>query len=108
MKIRKTLAALSLALVLPTAVACTSTEATTSSTGTPQSSQTTESTDDTDNRSAGGGPDGAVDPSSVSTEDELIALIQQAYGDAGLGLHRGHEPVQNVLDEVLTISHDQL
>jgi hypothetical protein len=29
----------------------------------------------------------------VTTEDELVSLIQEAYGDAGLGLHRGHQPV---------------
>ena len=34
-------------------------------------------------------------------------MIQEAYGDAGLGLHRGHQPAQGVLDEVLTISHDE-
>lgn len=44
----------------------------------------------------------------MSTEEELIALVQDAYGDGGLGLHRGHDPVQDVLDEVLTISHDEL
>ncbi|MGV0111130.1 hypothetical protein [Arthrobacter sp. CP30] len=55
-----------------------------------------------------GGPGGEVDASSVTTEDELIALIQEAYGDAGLDLHRGHMPVQDVLDEVLTISHEEL
>ncbi|MEJ5913503.1 hypothetical protein [Pseudokineococcus sp. 1T1Z-3] len=55
----------------------------------------------------GGGP-GGVDPSSVTTEEELVALIQSAYGDAGLGLHRGHQPVEEVLNEVLGISHDEL
>ena len=34
-------------------------------------------------------------------------MIQEAYGDAGLGLHRGHQPAHGVLDEVLTISHDE-
>ncbi|WP_157940226.1 hypothetical protein [Arthrobacter ruber] len=55
-----------------------------------------------------GDPGGGVDASSVATEDELIALIQEAYGDAGLDLHRGHMPVQDVLDEVLAISHEEL
>jgi uncharacterized protein YidB (DUF937 family) len=55
----------------------------------------------------GGGP-GGVDVSSVTTEEQLVELVQEAYGDAGLGLHRGHEPVQDVLDEVLAISHDEL
>jgi hypothetical protein len=46
--------------------------------------------------------------SSVTTEAQLIALIHEAYGDGGLGLHRGHQPVEDVLNEVLTISHDEL
>ncbi|WP_324273756.1 hypothetical protein [Blastococcus brunescens] len=44
----------------------------------------------------------------MTTEAELIALIQEAYGDGSLDLHRGHQPVQDVLDEVLGISHDEL
>jgi len=119
MKVRKAVAALSLLVLLPTTVACTAEASTLSSgstTSTSQSSDTTESgatsSDDaaTDAGSTGdgGGPGGTVDTSSVATEDELVALIQEAYGDAGLGLHRGHEPVQDVLDEVLTISHDEL
>ena len=50
-----------------------------------------------DKRAPGGG---GVDVSSVTTEAQLIALIQEAYGDAGLGLHRGHQPVEDVLNEV--------
>ena len=107
MKIRKALVALSLLIVLPTAVACTSTETTTSAAGT-SSSQTSQTTDSAGDTSAGGGPGGGVDASSVSTEEQLIALIQEAYGDAGLGLHRGHQPVEDVLDEVLKISHEEL
>lgn len=101
MKIRKTFAAIAIALVLPTSVACAAgtTEAAESSTS------TTDSTEDAGPQ--GGGP-GGVDVDSVSTEEELIALVQEAYGDGGLGLHRGHDPVQDVLDEVLTISHDEL
>jgi uncharacterized protein YidB (DUF937 family) len=56
----------------------------------------------------GGGGPGSIDVSSVTTEAQLVELIQDAYGDAGLGLHRGHQPVEDVLDEVLTISHDEL
>jgi hypothetical protein len=119
MKIRKTTAALSMLVLLPTTVACTA-EASTSSAGsttsTSLSSDTTgsgaassdDSATDTGSTGDGSGPGGGVDTSSVATEDELVALIQEAYGDAGLGLHRGHQPVQDVLDEVLTISHDEL
>ena len=44
----------------------------------------------------------------MTTEAELVALVQDAYGDGSLDLHRGHQPVQDVLDEVLAISHDEL
>lgn len=117
MKIRTSIAALSLAVVAPlTLVACGSdseTAATTSTTST--SDTTTSSTSDTSDATAqggeaapAGGPGGGVDASSVTTEDELVALIQSAYGEASLGLHRGHQPIEDVLDEVLGISHDEL
>jgi hypothetical protein len=40
----------------------------------------------------------------VSSEADLIALVQEAYGEA----HRGHQPVQPALDDVMGISHDEL
>jgi hypothetical protein len=106
---------MSLAIVAPlTLVACGSGSddsagtATTSST-TDSSSTTTTTNDQTADQSGGaGGPGGGVDVDSVTTEEELAALVQAAYGDAGLDLHRGHQPVQDVLDEVLAISHDEL
>ena len=107
------IAALTLAAVLPLAAACgvgtaaTDTTAATSGTSATASTETTTSTSDSGSTPRGGGP-GGVDVSSVTTEDELVELIQEAYGDAGLDLHRGHQPVQDVLDEVLTISHDEL
>lgn len=58
------------------------------------------------------GPSGrdqtSVSSSSVSSEAQLVTLVQEAYGDGSLDLHRGHQPVQDVLDEVLGISHDEL
>jgi hypothetical protein len=116
MNIRKTnlrtkLAALSMIVLLPTTVACTADASTTSSTsGTSDTStsQTTDSRPDGEPPAGGEGGPGGMDPSSVTTEEELISLIQSAYGEAELGLHRGHQPVQDVLDEVLTISHDEL
>jgi hypothetical protein len=109
MKLRKTLAAVLLTAVLPVAAACGTTADAASTTGA-SSAATTES--DTARQgppdgAMGGGP-GGVDVSSVTTEAELVELIQEAYGDAGLDLHRGHQPVQDVLDEVLAISHDEL
>ena len=54
-------------------------------------------------------PAGAgVDVASVSTVDELVALVQEAYGEASLGLHRGHQDVESTLTEVLGVSHDEL
>ena len=109
MKIRKSLAALGLVAVLSTTAACSADALASSgsSTTTTSSSQTADTGAAAGNGAMAGGPN-AVDVSSVSTEEELVALIQEAYGDAGLGLHRGHEPVQDVLTEVLTISHEEL
>lgn len=56
----------------------------------------------------GGGPGADVDVSSITTVEQLDALIQEAYGEASLGLHRGHQPVESVLDETLGISHEEL
>lgn len=56
----------------------------------------------------GGGPGGGVDVSSVTTVEQLDALIQEAYGEASLGLHRGHQPVESVLNDTLGISHEEL
>ena len=104
MKIRKTIAAIAAAGAISLAAACgaTTTGADTTSSGTSSSSTTTQG--QVGDRGAGGG----VDVSSVTTEAQLIALIQEAYGDGSLGLHRGHQPVEDVLSEVLTISHDEL
>ncbi|MFC5728155.1 MULTISPECIES: hypothetical protein [Nocardioides] len=109
MKLRKTLAALSLAVLIPTVAACGASE-TTSSTTDSSSASTSQSTAAQSNGAmpAGGGPGQSVDPASVTTEEELIDLIQEAYGDGSLDLHRGHQPVQDVLDEVLAISHEEL
>jgi hypothetical protein len=56
----------------------------------------------------GGGPGGGVSAASVTTEAELVDLIQEAYGDASLGLHRGHQDVESTLIDVLGISHDEM
>lgn len=55
-----------------------------------------------------GGPGGGIDVDSVATVEALDELIQEAYGDGSLDLHRGHQPVQDVLDAVLVISHEEL
>ncbi len=50
-----------------------------------------------------GGFDGTVD--TASDLDELVAV---AWGDGSLDLHRGHAPIQNVLEAYLGISHDEM
>jgi hypothetical protein len=107
MKIRKTIAAIAAAGVLSLAAACGVT-ATTVDDSAGTSTGTSSSSSSTDGSGSNRGPGAGVDVSSVDTEAELVALIQEAYGDASLDLHRGHQPVQDVLDEVLTISHDEL
>lgn len=119
MRLRKTIAALSLTIVAPlTLVACgtaegetaatTSTTSTTAGAGTSSTSGSTSSDATRPEGGPGDGGPGGEDPSSVSTEEELVQLIQSAYGEAGLGLHRGHQPIEDVLDTVLEISHDEL
>lgn len=122
LKFRKTIAGLALAGTL--ALAACGTTATEAATASSTTSTATTSTTDTSSTSTGtaaqdvaaqgpmgeggaGGP-GGVDVSSVTTEEQLVELIDSAYGDAGLGLHRGHQPVEDVLDSVLGISHDEL
>jgi hypothetical protein len=101
MKIRKMFAALALAVVLPLgAAACSDTTDTTAA--------ATSTSSTAAGAPAGGGPGGGTDVSSVDTEAELITLVQEAYGDPSLDRHRGHRPVEDVLNEVLTISHEEL
>lgn len=109
MKIRKAIASALLLSVVSVTAACGTGAATSSqSSRTSTSGSTTDTGSDRGTVPGGGGPGGGTDASSVSTEAELVALIQEAYGDGGLDLHRGHQPVQDVLDEVLSISHDEL
>ena len=112
MKLRTTIATALLAAVLPLTAACGATDDAAAATGTSSSTTSDTGVEGTvppggPGGGAGGGP-GGIDVSSVSTEAELVELVQEAYGDPGLDLHRGHQPVQDVLDEVLTISHDEL
>ncbi|MCZ2818134.1 hypothetical protein [Modestobacter sp. VKM Ac-2984] len=116
MKIRTTVAALVLSLALPLAACGTTDDAATASTST-SSTESTGSTDPTPEEAGfggglpgggQGGPGGSVDVSSVTTEEQLVELVQDAYGDPSLDLHRGHQPVEDVLDEVLGITHEEL
>jgi hypothetical protein len=108
MKIRKLFAVLALGAVLPLgAAACSADTAEAASTSTSTSTTDTTGSGTANGAPQSGGP-GGVDVSSVNTEQELIALVQEAYGDASLDRHRGHQPVQDVLNAVLTISHEEL
>lgn len=106
MNVRKPIAALLLAATLAVAAACGTAagEAGRTATGQTTTGETTTST----GRGGPGGGRGGVDVASVTTEVQLVALVQEAYGDGNLDLHRGHQPVQDVLDEVLGISHEEL
>lgn len=56
------------------------------------------------NATGGGAPfDGKVDNSS-----DLDDLLETAWGDGQLGLHRGHAPVESVLTQFFGISHDEM
>lgn len=110
MKIRKAVAALALSATLSLAACGTSTTDTAAG-----SSDTSTSSSAAAGFGGGGmpgggqgGPGGSVDVSSVTTEEELVTLVQDAYGDPSLDLHRGHQPVEDVLDEVLGITHEEL
>ena len=115
MKFRTRIAAMSLAALAPLALVACGTDDDESSTGGATTSMSG-STGTSNGQAApqvtpdgrGGGPGMGVDPASVTTEEQLVALVQDAYGDASLGLHRGHQPVEDVLNEVLGISHDEL
>ncbi|MEM7115307.1 MAG: hypothetical protein AAF614_22895 [Chloroflexota bacterium] len=57
-------------------------------------------------RARGTGPgsfDGVVD-----TEADLDALVETAWGEGRLGLHRGHAPIESVLEAFLGINHDEM
>ena len=45
---------------------------------------------------------------TVNTASDLDALVETAWGDGGLDLHRGHAPIQSVLEAYLGISHNQM
>ena len=112
MRIRKTFAAFLVAGLVPLTAACGTAAAQTSSSTTSSSSNASTSasatTGATGGTDAGSGPGASLDVAAVTTEEQLIALIQEAYGDGSLGLHRGHQPVEAVLNEVLKISHEEL
>ena len=44
----------------------------------------------------------------VDTEGDLDALVETAWGEARLGLHRGHAPIENVLEAFLGITHTEM
>ena len=110
MNLKHKIAAIGLAGVLALtgcAVGATTSATTTSATAAAATADTTATTaDDGPGSGRGGGDD--IDASAVTTEDQLVALVEEAYGDGGLGLHRGHQGIEEVLNEVLGISHEEL
>lgn len=57
---------------------------------------------------AQGGPGGGASVDSATSTADLADLINEAYGEASLGLHRGHQDVESILIEVLGITHDEM
>lgn len=113
MNIRRTISAAVAVAALSTIAACgaLADDSTTTSASTSTASSTGQTTNESGSGQSGSGqsgPGNSIDVSQVSSETELIGLIQEAYGGPGLGLHRGHQPVESVLNEVLQISHDEL
>lgn len=121
MNIKKTLATATIALAAFTLVGCTALAATDTSgtesstttgatgSGTTTAEETTEETTDDTMAAPAGGPGGEAGADTVATSTaDLDALIETALGDASLGIHRGHQPIESVLDEVLGISHAEL
>ncbi|MGK7913355.1 MAG: hypothetical protein AB4050_18030 [Synechococcus sp.] len=45
---------------------------------------------------------------SVDQQSDLDDLVTTARGNGAEGLHRGHGPVRNVLEEFLGIDHDEM
>lgn len=60
------------------------------------------------NMQASGTGGGAPFDGTVNTAADLADLLETAWGDGGLDLHRGHAPIQSVLVAYLGISHDQM
>ena len=82
---------------------------TTASNGAATSATTTaQSSSSSDASMPGGGRGGGISADSVTTEAQLVELIQEAYGEPSLGLHRGHQDVESTLIDVLGISHDEM
>lgn len=61
----------------------------------------------TDITARGSGPGSPFD-GTVNTASDLDALVETAWGEGRLGLHRGHAPIESVLVAFLGISHDQM
>lgn len=108
-RLRQTLAASAASVLLAFgAAACGSSEATTAADQTTTTAQSTSASSSADSGPPAGGPGGGVSVDSASSPDDLVSLIEAAYGEPGLGLHRGHQDVESTLIEVLGISHDEM
>lgn len=91
-----------------TATSSTVAASTASSTAASSSTASSTAASSSASSAAPGGPGQGVSATSVTTVAQLDALIQEAYGDASLGLHRGHQPVESTLIDVLGITHEEM
>ena len=83
-------------------------DATSATTATTSAATTTQASTSAPPTGGGGPGGGGLSADAVTTEAELVELIGQAYGEASLGLHRGHQDVEATLIDVLGISHDEM
>jgi hypothetical protein len=60
------------------------------------------------NLKAKGTGGGAPFDGVVNTQADLANLLETAWGDGSLDLHRGHAPIQTVLEAYLGISHNEM
>jgi len=98
-----------------TVAACNSSDATTTPTSPTTGTTTTTGTNTsavagtiiTNIRATGTGG-GAPFDGTVNQSGDLAALVETAWGDGRLDLHRGHAPIQNILEAFLGISHAQM
>ncbi len=60
------------------------------------------------NMKARGTGGGAPFDGTVDTTSDLDDLVATAWGVSRLGLHRGHAPIEGVLEAYLGITHDEM
>ncbi|UZR96873.1 hypothetical protein [Chondrinema litorale] len=89
-------------------VACSDDSDTLETSGSVSSITSTGTGDVITNLQANGTGGGAAFDGKVNTTSDLDDLVDTAWGEGSLGLHRGHAPIENVLIAFLGISHNNM